>query len=110
VHADPVEPVQPEAVPEPKAKDRQDRLVIQQAAERLAPVEKAMIRPVQAGGGAKADALVRAGELLRIDQPIQLRHLRRPQDLGDHQIALKIEEVLLQLQVRIAHGHALPRV
>jgi hypothetical protein len=33
--------------------------------ERLAPVEEVMIRSVLAGGGAKADAFVRAGEPLR---------------------------------------------
>ena len=67
-----------------------------------------MIRPVLAGSGAKADAFARAGEPLRIDQSIQLGHLRRPQDVVDHQIALKIEKVLLQLLVRSVHGHALP--
>src|SRR4029450_11974168 len=35
VHADAVETVQPEAVPEPKTKRRQDRLMIQQATEGL---------------------------------------------------------------------------
>src|SRR5207249_10341532 len=55
VHADAVETVQPKAVPEPKAKNWQDRLMIQQATERLPPVEEAMIRSVHAGGGAKAD-------------------------------------------------------
>ena len=54
-----------------------------------------MIRSMQAGGGAKANAVARAGEPLGIDQCIQLRHLRRPQDVGDDQIALKIEKVLL---------------
>ena len=66
-----------------------------------------MIRSVQAGGGAKANAFARAGEPLRIDQSIQLGHLRRPQDVVDHQIALKIEKVLLQLLVRSVHGHTL---
>src|SRR5881397_38450 len=108
VHADPVEAVQPKAVPEPKAKNWQDCLMIQQATERLPPVEEAMICSVQAGGGAKADAFARAGEPLRIDQSIQLGHLRRPQDVVDHQIALKIEKVLLQLLVRSVHGHTLP--
>jgi hypothetical protein len=108
VHADPVEAVQPEAVPEPKAKDRHDRLVIQQATERFTPVEEAVIRTVLAGGGAEADALTRAGELVCIDQSFQLGHLRRLQDVLDHQIALKIEQVLLQLPVRSVHGHALP--
>src|SRR5205823_12861463 len=70
VHADSVETVQPKAVPEPKAKNRHDRLVIQQATERLPPVEEAMIRSVFAGGGTKADASARAGEPLRIDQSI----------------------------------------
>jgi hypothetical protein len=78
--------------------------MIQQATERLAPVEKAMIRSVLTGGGAKADALARAGEPLRIDQSVQLGHLRRPKDVVDHQIALKIEKVLLQLLVRSVHG------
>src|SRR6266545_3665402 len=108
VHADPVETVQPKAVPEPKAKNRHDRLMIQQATERLPPVEEAMIRSVLAGSGAKADAFARAGEPLRIDQSIQLDYLRRPQDVVDHQIALKIEKVLLQLLVRSVHGHTLP--
>src|SRR6266700_2154037 len=108
VHADPVETVQPKAVPEPKAKNRHDRLMIQQATERLPPVEEAMIRYVLAGGGAKADAFARAGEPLCIDQSIQLGHLRRPQGVVDHQIALKIEKVLLQLLVRSVHGHTLP--
>src|SRR5712691_6815058 len=104
VHADPVETVQPKAVPEPKAKNWHDRLMIQQATERLPPVEEAMIRSVLAGGGAKADAFARAGEPLRIDQSIQLDHLRRPQDVVDDQIALKIEKVLLQLVVRSVHA------
>jgi len=78
--------------------------MIQQATERLAPVEKAMIRSVLTGGGAKANALARAGEPLRIDQSVQLGHLRRPKDVVDHQIALKIEKVLLQLLVRSVHG------
>src|SRR5947209_230852 len=108
VHADAVETVQPKAVPEPKAKNWQDRLMIQQATERLPPVEKAMIRSVHAGGGAKADFFAGAGKPLRIDQSIQLGHLRRPQDVVDHQIALKIEKVLLQLLVRSVHGHTLP--
>src|SRR5438874_7379283 len=97
LHADPVETVQPKAVPEPEAKNWQDRLTIQQATERLPPVEEAMIRSVPAGRGAKADAFARAGEPLRIDQSIQLGHLHRTQDVVDHQIALKIEQVLLQL-------------
>src|SRR5437773_3046993 len=108
LHADPVETVEPKAVPEPKAKNWHDRLMIQQATERLPPVEKAMIRSVLAGGGAKADSFAGAGEPLRIDQSIQLGHLRRPQDVVDHQIALKIEKVLLQLLVRSVHGHTLP--
>src|SRR5881409_317836 len=108
VHADPVEAVQPKAVPEPKAKNWQDCLMIQQATERLPPVKEAMICSVQAGGGAKADAFARAGEPLRIDQSIQLGHLRRPQDVVDDQVALKIEKVLLQLLVRSVHGHTLP--
>ena len=62
-----------------------------------------MIRSVLAGRGAEADALARAGEPPPVDQAIQLGHLRRPQDVGDHQIALKIEEVLLQLLVRRVH-------
>src|SRR5262249_40903275 len=36
-------------------------VLIQQATERLPPVEEAMIRSVSAGGGTEADALVRAG-------------------------------------------------
>ena len=108
VHADAVETVQPKAVPEPKAKNWHDRLMIQQATERLPPVEEAMIRSVHAGGGAKADFFAGAGEPLRIDQSIQLGHLRCPQDVVDHQIALKIEKVLLQLLVRSVHGHTLP--
>src|SRR5882672_11148181 len=108
VHADPVETIQPKAVPEPKAKNRHDRLMIQQATERLPPVEEAMTRSVFAGGGTKADAVAGAREPLRIDQAIQLCHLRRPQDVVDHQVAVKIEEVLLQLPVRSVHGHALP--
>jgi hypothetical protein len=108
VHADPVETVKPKAVPQPKAKNWQDRLVIQQATERLPPVEEAMIRSVHAGGRAKADPFVRAGEPLCIDQSIQFGHLSRAQDVVDHQIALKIEQVLLQLLVRSVHGHTLP--
>src|SRR5215470_1875913 len=54
VHADPVETVQPKAVPESKTKNRHDRLMIQQATEWLAPVEEAMIRSVLASGGAEA--------------------------------------------------------
>jgi hypothetical protein len=50
VHADPIQTVEPKAVPESKAKHRHDRVVIQQTAERLAPVEEAMIRAVDAGG------------------------------------------------------------
>src|SRR5262249_13834223 len=72
LHADPVETVQPEAVPEPEAKHLHDRLVIQQAAKRLPPVEEAVIGSVLAGGGAEADALARAGKPVRIDQSIQL--------------------------------------
>src|SRR5262249_34307907 len=108
VHADAVEAVQPEVVSEPEAKDRHDRLVIQQATERLPPVEEDMIRPALSGGGAQANALARAGESPRIDQSIQLGYLRRAQDVVDDQIAVKIEEVLLQLQVRSVHGHTLP--
>src|SRR5438105_2660996 len=67
-----------------------------------------MIRSVLAGGGAEADALMRAGELLRIDEPIQLGHLCRLQNVLDYQIAVKIEKVLLQLPVRKIHGHVLP--
>src|SRR5713101_7412773 len=104
VHADPVETVQAKAVPEPKANNWKNRLVIQQATERLSPVEEAMIRSVLAGGGAKADAFARAGQPLCIDQSIQLGHLRRTQDVVDHQIALKIEKVLLQLVVRSVHN------
>src|SRR5215467_5917523 len=81
--------------------------MIQQAAKRLSPVEEAMVRSVLTGGGAEADAFARAGELLRIDQPVQLGHLRRLQDVVEHQIALKIEKVLLQLPVRSVHGHTL---
>src|SRR4029453_2018811 len=62
VHADPIETVQPKAVSEPKEKNRQDPLMIQQATERFPPVEEAMIRSVLTGGGAKADAFARAGE------------------------------------------------
>src|SRR5262249_40965324 len=91
-------------------KDRHDRLVIEEATEGLSPVEEPMIRPVLAGGGAEANALARAGEPLRIDQSIQLGHLRRPQDVLDHEIALKIEEVLLELQVRSIHDPTLPRL
>src|SRR4029077_16128658 len=108
VHADAVETVQPKAVPEPKAKNWQDRLMIQQATERLSPVEEAMIRSVHAGGGAKSDLFAGAGKPLRIDQSIQLGHLRCRQDVVDHEIALKIEQVLLQLLVRSVHGYALP--
>src|SRR5919204_628254 len=56
----------------PRCRSVHDRLVIQQATERLPPVEEAMIRSVLASGGAEADAFARAGEVLRIDQPIQL--------------------------------------
>src|SRR6266436_885256 len=108
VHADPVETVQPKALPEPKAKNRHDRLMIQQATERLPPVEEAMMRSVLAGSGAKADVFAGAGEPLRFDQSVQLGHLRRSQDVVDHQIALKVEKVLLQLLVRSVHGHTLP--
>ena len=52
-----------------------------------------MIRSVLAGRRAEADALTRAGEPLRVDQSIQLGHLRRPQDVVEHQIAVKIEQV-----------------
>ena len=69
-----------------------------------------MIRSVRAGGGAKANAFARAGEPLRIDQSIQLGQLRGPQDVVEHQIALKIEEVLLQLAVRSVQGHTLPNL
>src|SRR5207244_7984850 len=105
VHANPVEAIQPEAVPEPEAKNRHDRLMIQQATERLTPVEEAMIRSVLSGGRAEADAFARAGQPLRIDQSIQLGQLRRPKHVVNHQIALKIEQVLLQLLVRTIHGH-----
>src|SRR5258708_4974838 len=108
VHADPVETIQPKAVPEPKAKNRHDRLMIEQETERLPPVEEAMIRSVFAGGGTKADASARAGEPLRIDQSIQLGHLRRTQDVVDHQLPLKIGKVLLQLLGPSVHGHTLP--
>jgi hypothetical protein len=97
-------------VPEAKAKNRHDRLMIQQATEGLPPVEEAMIRSVHAGSGAKANAFARAGEPLRIDESIQLGQLRRPQDVVEHQIALKIEEVLLELAVRSVHGHTLPNL
>ena len=50
-----------------------------------------MIRSVHAGGGAKANPFARAGKPLRIDQSIQLGQFRRPQDVVEHQIALKIE-------------------
>src|SRR5262249_23768209 len=92
----------------PKAKNRQDRLVIQQSTEGLSPVEEAMIRSVHAGGGAKADLFQGASEPLRIDQSIQLGHLGRPQYVVEYQIALKIEKVLLQLLVRGAHGRTSP--
>src|SRR5262249_57138055 len=72
LHADSVETVQAKAVPESEAKNRHDRLVIQQATEWLPPVEEAMIRSVLAGGGAEADTFARAGQPLRIDQSIQL--------------------------------------
>src|SRR5207244_12061899 len=108
VHADPVETVQPKAVPEPKAKNWQDRRMIQQATERLPPVEEAMIRSVQAGGGAKADVFAGAGKPLRIDQSIQLSHLRRPQEVVDDQIALEIEQVLLPLLVRWIQRSTIP--
>src|SRR5262249_56485452 len=99
LHADSVEAVQPEAVSETEAKNWHDRLMIQQATERLAPVEEAMIRSVPAGRGAKANAFAR-GEALRIDRAIQLGHLRRAENVVNHQIAVQIEEVLLQLAVR----------
>src|SRR6185436_4351647 len=108
VHADPVEAVEPEAVAEPQAKHRHDRLVIQQATERLPPVEEAVILSMLAGRGPEADFLAGAGELRSIDQPIQLGHLRRLQDVADHQITVKIEEILLQLAVRSVHGHTPP--
>src|SRR4029453_12749549 len=108
VHADPVETVQPKAVPEPKAKNRQDRPRCQQAKERPPPVGEAMIRSVHAGGRAKADFFAGAGEPLPIDQSIQLGHLRRPQDVVEHQIALKIKKVLFQLLVRSLHDHPSP--
>src|SRR5207249_10493976 len=54
VHADSVETIQPEAVPEPKSKNGHDRLVIQQATKRLSPVEEAVIGSVLAGSGAEA--------------------------------------------------------
>jgi hypothetical protein len=44
---------------------------------------------------------------LRIDQSIQLGHLGGPQGVVDHQITLKIEQVLLQLPVRSVHGQTL---
>ena len=97
VHADPVEAVQPEAVPEPEAKNGHDHLVIQQATERLPPVEEAMIRSVLSGGRPEADAFARARQPLRVDQSIQLRQLGRAQHVVNHEIALKIEQVLLQL-------------
>src|SRR5262249_19241513 len=100
-------PVNPKPAPEPQAKNRHDRLMIEQAAKRLSPVEETMVRSVLAGGGAEADALARTGEPLRIDQSIQLGHLRRLQDVVEHQIALKIEKVLLKLPVRSVHGHSL---
>src|SRR5262249_26016617 len=100
--------VEPKAVPKPKAKNRHDRFVIQQATERLPPVEETVIRSVLARRGAEADAFAGAPELLCIDQSIQLGHLRRLQDVVDHQIAVKIEQVLLQLPVRSVHGHTLP--
>src|SRR5204862_7673704 len=46
VHANPVEAIEPEAVPEPEAKNGHDRLMIQEATERLTPVEEARIRSV----------------------------------------------------------------
>src|SRR5262245_58890630 len=94
VHADPVQTVQPEAVSESKAKNGHDRVMIQQATERLPPIEEAMIRSMEASRGAKANAFARAGEPLGVDQAIQLRDLRRPQVVGDDQVALKIEKVL----------------
>ena len=97
VHANPVEAVQPEVVPEPEAKNGHDRLMIEQATERLPLVEEAMIRSVLSGGRAEADAFARAGQPQRIDESIQLGQLRRLQHVVNHQIALKIEEVLLQL-------------
>src|SRR5215470_10522541 len=82
--------------------------MIQQAAKRLSPIEEAMVRSVLAGGGAEPDAFARAGKPLRIDQSIQLGHLRRLQDVVKHQIAMKIEKVLLKLPVRSVHGRSLP--
>src|SRR5215470_12196219 len=81
--------------------------MIQQAAKRLSPIEEAMVRSVLAGGGAEPDAFARAGKPLRIDQSIQLGHLRRLQNVVKHQIAMKIEKVLLKLPVRSVHGHSL---
>src|SRR5262249_10808806 len=57
--------------------------------------------------GAKANAFAR-GEALRIDRAIQLGHLRRAENVVNHQIAVQIEEVLLQLAVRSIHGDTLP--
>src|SRR5262249_12595940 len=108
LHADAIEAVQAKAVAEPKAKNRQDRLVIQQATEGLSPVEKAMIRSVHAGGGAKAELFQRAGKPLCIDQSIQLGHLGRPQYGVESSLALKIEKVLLPLLVRCVHGRTSP--
>src|SRR5215467_9157721 len=81
--------------------------MIQQAAKRLSPIEETMVRSVLAGGGAEPDAFARAGKPLRIDQSIQFGHLRRLQDVVKHQIALKIEQILLKLPVRSVHGHSL---
>src|SRR4030095_546652 len=61
LHADPVQTVQPETVPESKTKNGHDRLMIQQATEGLAPIEEAMVRSMQASGGAKANAFAGAG-------------------------------------------------
>src|ERR1051326_2742099 len=79
--------------------------MIQQATERLSPVEEAMIRSVLAGGGAEADFFVRAGQPLRVDQSIQLGDLGGLEDVVKHQIAVKIEEILLQLGHRVFHPH-----
>ena len=58
-----------------------------------------MIRSVPAGGGAEADAFTRARKPLRIDQAIELGYFRLGQDVVNHQIAVQIEQVLLQLQL-----------
>jgi hypothetical protein len=66
-----------------------------------------MVRSVPSGSRAEADALARAGQALRIDESIQLGHLRGAQHVVNHEIALKIEQVLLQLALRAVHGHSL---